>query len=201
MHLKPYYLVQLTHHDVLHKMIPDSTVKSKKLISLCQKKSTQKIFFIYDNLTNGDNFLTYFQAIPSLILTFYCRKHTWLTGQTLCRQLMDHFMMPLFNLMNHQTTSSSKRKHAHKPTINSPASVSLRYLLSFVIKLYKLNFFTQTSLVHLLENLQDVASQVDRLVANEILSAADVTERVGAELVNLPSELMQQISNEVSGGN
>ena len=42
---------------------------------------------------------------------------------------------------------------------------------------------------------------MDRLVANEILSAADVTERVGAELVNLPSELMQQISNEVSGGN
>ena len=54
---------------------------------------------------------------------------------------MDHFMIPLFNLMNNQTTSSSKRKHAHKPTINSPASVSLRYLLSFVIKLYKLNFF------------------------------------------------------------
>ena len=145
LYLEQYYLVLLTHHDVLHKMIPDSTVKSKKLISLCQKKSTHKIFlllFIYDNSTNGENFLTYFlQAIPSLILTFYCRKHTWLTGQTLCRQLMDHFMIPLFNLMNNQTTSNSKRKHAHKPTINSPASVSLRYLLSFVIKLYKLNFF------------------------------------------------------------
>ena len=35
------------------------------------------------------------------------------------------------------------------------------------------------------------------MVANDILTAADVSERVASELVNLPSDLMQQISNEV----
>ena len=47
MHLKPYYLVQLTHHDVLHKMIPDSTVKFKKTNKfMLEKKYTQNIVII-----------------------------------------------------------------------------------------------------------------------------------------------------------
>ena len=30
LHVEQYYLVQLTHHAVLHKMIPDNTIKLKK---------------------------------------------------------------------------------------------------------------------------------------------------------------------------
>ena len=41
------YLVQLNHHDVLHKMIPDSTVKFKKTNKfMLEKKYTQNIVII-----------------------------------------------------------------------------------------------------------------------------------------------------------
>jgi len=42
-----------------------------------------------------------------------------------------------------------------------------------------------------------VATQVNDLVANGVLAAGDITERVQAELLNLPVELMNSITNEV----
>ena len=47
LYLEQYYLVLLTHHDVLHKMIPDSTVKFKKTNKfMLEKKYTQNIVII-----------------------------------------------------------------------------------------------------------------------------------------------------------
>ena len=40
------YLVQLNHHDVLHKLVLNNTIKSKKLISFLCLKNTHNIFSI-----------------------------------------------------------------------------------------------------------------------------------------------------------
>lgn len=45
--------------------------------------------------------------------------------------------------------------------------------------------------------LQDVAAHLDRLISSGVLATDDITENVAAEVMNLPGNLMAEISNDV----
>ena len=49
LNLEQYYLVQPTHHAVLHKMTPDNTIKSKKLISCFCLNSAYRLLYKLPN--------------------------------------------------------------------------------------------------------------------------------------------------------
>ena len=85
LHVEQHYLVQLTHHAVLHKMISNNTIKLKKLLSFFSVWIVQTVFYINCHILTKLHKSSYKFKIIDLATNF--KSHV-----TKCR--ICHLIMP-----------------------------------------------------------------------------------------------------------